>query len=167
MVKARLTTPDGVTIEFESSTDEYASALAATLRAIRRADAPLYADETPGPTRAQLEEFAGRVSSETAEYLRLLASHPKGLSDNEIESLLELDSRQRLAGMNGAVTKVAGSVGIEDDLIASTVTRTQDGGRSYHYEVPAHLRAGLMEVLGVWKPPQATLEVVNDDLAPF
>ena len=145
MVKARLRTEDGVSIEVEASTQEYEEALATTLRAIRRAAASSSTDDTP--SSAELRQMVEKLSTDAVEYLRLLVENPDGLSDEEITNALGLETRQKLAGLNGSITKVADRVGLEgDDIIRRTVGRGPQG-RTYHYVVPDGTRAKLTNVL--------------------
>lgn len=146
MVKARVQTDDGLSIEVETSTLEYEEALASTLRAVRRATTASPA-ETGRPSSADLRQLVEKLSDETIEYLRLLVEHPKGLNDHEITQRLGLESRQKLAGMNGAVTKTADNLGLEgENIIRRTVGRGQNG-RTYHYVIPDAMRPRLANVL--------------------
>jgi hypothetical protein len=170
MVKARLTTEDGITIEVETGTGDYEDALATTLRAIRQASAAAAAGGAGGPTRAQLQQMVEKLSTETLDYLRLLVRNPQGLEDDEITRLLGIENRQKLAGMNGAVTKVAAGVGIPDDvdIIHREMSRGPDGSRTYHYTVPGRVREKLDQVLPEEASPRrAAPPPPSDDDVPF
>lgn len=170
MVKARLTTEDGISIEVEAGTGEYEEALATTLRAIRQASAVAASGADGGPTRAQLQQMVEKLSSETLDYLRLLVRNPEGLDDDAITTMLGIETRQKLAGMNGSVTKVAAGVGIPDDvdIIHREVGRGSDGSRTYHYTIPAPVRMKLDQVLPEEEPAIADLPPPPaDDDVPF
>lgn len=147
MVTVKLHTEDGITIEFDAVPGEYEQALYTTLRAIRTTSpAPVLAD--PGPSAADLTAIVERLSPETVDYLRLLVENPGGLTDDEITKELGLDTRQKLAGMNGAVTKVADNYGVSGrDIISRVVNRGPEGSRTYHYKVPDRIRPMLMDAL--------------------
>lgn len=175
MVTAKLHTDDGITVEVDAPPEEYEIALLTTLRAIRGAVEP-----TPragaGASAAAFHQMVDRLSEETIDYLRLLADYPEGLTDVELREALGIDSRRKLAGMNGAVTKVAENAGIDAEIITRTVTRKADGTRQYHYVIPPDVRQRLASALpeepeaepepeptGSWDGPPPP----SDDEVPF
>jgi hypothetical protein len=144
-VKARVQTEDGLSVEVESDTLDYEEALASTLRAVRRTTPG--APATASPTSGSLRRLVEKLAPETIHYLRLLVEHPEGLSDEEIRKRLGLESRQKLAGMKGSITKAAEHVGLTGgDIIERDVGRDQQG-RTYHFAIPDAVRQSLADVL--------------------
>lgn len=164
MVKAVIR-GEGFAVEIDASPTEYEAALATTIRAVqasRRSD-----DALPSPS--VLQAVVERLPDEAIEYLRILVEEPEGVSGEDLELMLDLSSRQKLAGLNGSITKSAGSAGLDVDLIEKSVTRTADGKRKYFYKVPPSLRSRMANALP--EEPEPTHDFAppppSDDDVPF
>lgn len=170
MVKARVQTPDGLVVEVEAEAREFEAALATAVRALRAADDSPARSDT-GPTPGALQQMVERLSPQAIEYLRLLVEYPSGLRDEEITKALGLgDRRQKLAGMNGSITKAADAVGITTDIIKRSVERGTNGRRTYFYVLPPDVQDKLENVLpedADDEDPEQPASAANHDDIPF
>lgn len=169
MVKAVIKGED-FAVEIDASPAEYEAALATTIRAVQSSRAK---NEDTLPSPSILQVLVERLPDEAVEYLRILVEEPEGVSGDDLELMLELDSRQKLAGLNGSITKAAGTVGLDVDLIQKQVSRSAEGKRRYFYKVLPSIRPRLANVLPEEAEPEPDHPFVapapppSDDDVPF
>lgn len=142
MVKAVIR-GDGFAVEIDATPSEYEAALTATLRAVQSSQG---GGDDGLPSPSVLQALVERLSDEAVEYLRVLVEEPEGVSGDDLELMLDL-SRQKLAGLNGSITKAGGTANLDIELIEKSISRTAEGKRRYFYKVPPSLRSRLANVL--------------------